>query len=374
MKKDEVEYKKSYQSIHFPLHSSLICAFSSIQVHQWFLSQRKNWVMFLVKKVFVTRKIPRKGLEKIQKVFDTTIWSSELPPRKEEIIEKASDCEGVVTLLSDPIGSDVIQHLLKLRVIAQYAVGYDNIDVAFATSKGIQVTNTPGVLTETTADLTWALIMSAARRIVEADRYVRKGHWKVAWGPELLLGSDIHGATLGIIGLGRIGSAVARRAAGFNMKILYTSRTRNETTQQTERSTGARRVDLETLLMESDIVTLHVPLNQDTKHLISKRELQMMKEGSILVNTSRGPVVDEKALFESLQSNHLSAAGLDVFQEEPIAKDNPLLELHNIVLAPHIGSASRNTRATMALMCANNLIAALSGERPPNIVNPEVLK
>ena len=309
----------------------------------------------------------------IKREFDASVWQNEMPPSKEQIIENGTDCEGIVTLLSDPISADVIERLPDLRVIAQYAAGYDNIDLKYATKRGIIVTNTPGVLTETTADLTWALIMAASRRIVEADRYVRRGHWRVAWGPELLLGSDIHGATLGIIGLGRIGSAVARRACGFNMKILYSSLTAKESDKGLQESLGAHRVDMDTLLRNSDIVTLHVPLTSETRHLIGKTELAKMKPSAILVNTSRGPVVDEEALYQALRSKRLAAAGLDVFADEPIRLDSPLLELENVVLLPHIGSASTRTRSTMAKMCAENLRVALSGARPPNVVNPEVL-
>jgi glyoxylate reductase len=327
----------------------------------------------MTQKVFVTRKIPQKGLDMIAGEFDVTIWPSEYPPSKEEIIDNAYDCEGLITLLSDPIGADMISQLPRLKVIAQYAVGYDNINVEEATQRGIMVTNTPGVLTETTADLTWSLIMSTARRIVEADQYVRGGQWNVAWGPQLLLGSDIHGSTLGIIGMGRIGQAVARRAQGFNMRILYHSRSQNEEIESVSRLVGAESTDLETLLKESDIVSVHVPLTPKTHHMIGEKELRTMKREAILVNTSRGQVVDQDALYDVLSSGHLGGAGLDVFREEPISKDSPLLELENVVLVPHIGSASRNTRATMATMCAENIIKALKGERPPNIVNPEVL-
>ncbi|MHA2352555.1 MAG: 2-hydroxyacid dehydrogenase [Candidatus Thorarchaeota archaeon] len=327
----------------------------------------------MTQKVFVTRKIPREGLDMITGMFDVTTWPSEHPPSREEIIEMAADCQGVITLLSDPIDADLIAKLPNLKVIAQYAVGYDNIDVQEATRRGIIVTNTPGVLTETTADLTWSLIMATARRIVEADRYIRKGNWNVAWGPQLLLGADIYDATLGIIGMGRIGQAVARRAQGFNMKVLYNSSSRNDSIAALEELVGAQSTSLDILLRDSDIVSLHVPLTSGTLHLIGEKELRMMKKGSILVNTSRGQVVDQDALHRALASGNLGGAGLDVFREEPIPKDSPLLGLPNVVLVPHIGSASRKTRVTMATMCAQNIIAALNGERPPNIVNPEVL-
>ncbi len=323
--------------------------------------------------VFVTRRIPDVGIDAITAEFQTIIWEQETPPSKSDIIQNAHGCNGIVTLLSDTIDADVIKSLPLLRVISQYAVGFDNIDISAATNRGIVVTNTPGVLTETTADLTWALIMSACRRIVEADRYVREGDWKVAWGPKMLLGRDIHKATLGIIGLGRIGRAVARRAAGFSMRILYYSRTRNNGTKATERETGAQRTDLKTLLKESDIVTIHVPLNEDTHDMITSDELAMMKPGAVLVNTSRGPVVDEKALYHSLKSGHLGGAGLDVFRREPVSLKNPLLQLSNVVVTPHIGSATIAARDRMAQICAENLIAALKGTTPQYVVNPEVV-
>ncbi len=324
-------------------------------------------------RVFVTREIPKSGIDKMRERVEVQVWEPETPPSKQEIIENAKNCLGLVSLLSDPIDREVIEQLPELRVIAQYAVGYDNIDVDAATRNRIIVTNTPGVLTETTADLAWTLIMAASRRLGEAERYVRSGQWKVAWGPQLLLGNDIHGATLGIIGMGRIGSAVARRAAGFNMRVIYTSRGESEITQQIEREISATRVDLETLLHESDIVSIHVPLTQETRGLIGKRELLRMKKGAVLVNTSRGAVIDEQALIQVLRSGHLSAAGLDVFEKEPIQPNNPLLELENVILVPHIGSASHATRSRMSEMVAENIISVLDGKRPPNIVNPEVL-
>ncbi len=323
-------------------------------------------------KVFVTRKIPSEGLDIIRSNFETTVWQPEVPPIRDEIVEKAKGCAGLVTLLTDPIDSVVLQSLPDLKVIAQYAVGFDNIDVEFATSRGIIVTNTPGVLTETTADLTWALIMAAARGIPQADRYVKEGKWKVGWGPMMLLGNDVYGATLGVIGMGRIGSAVAHRAKGFSMKILYADVFENETTRNVERECGASRTDLETLLRKADIVTIHVPLNPDTREMIGEKQLSMMKPGAVLVNTSRGAVVNEAALADALRSGHLCGAGLDVFNEEPLQEDSPLLKLRNVVLTPHIASASFATRARMATMCAENLTAALGRERPPNVVNPEV--
>ncbi|MHA1960418.1 MAG: 2-hydroxyacid dehydrogenase [Candidatus Thorarchaeota archaeon] len=323
--------------------------------------------------VFVTREIPDDGLEILKDRFSTTVWTQRSPPTVEQITENAVDCQGLVTLLSDRIDSDLLDSLPELRVIAQYAVGYDNIDVSAASKRGVIVTNTPGVLTETTADFTWALIMAAARRTPEADQYVRTSKWEIAWEPKMLLGKDVHGAILGVVGMGRIGEAVALRARGFSMKIIYCSRSVNDRTERVERETGAKRVGIESLLSESDIVSLHVPLTPKTTGMIGAGELAQMKPDSILINTSRGAVVDEEALADALESGAIGAAGLDVFRREPIEKDSRLLSLTNLVLAPHIGSASYATRSRMAVMCAENLTAALKGTRPPNIVNPEVL-
>ncbi|MBC7328194.1 D-glycerate dehydrogenase [bacterium] len=321
-------------------------------------------------KVFVTRIIPEAGLRLVLENCDAEVWQEETPPPREILIEKIRDCEGVLTLLSDRIDGEVMDSAPKLRVISNYAVGYDNIDVAEATKRGIMVTNTPGVLTETTADLAFALILATARRIVEADKYTRKGLWKT-WGPMLFLGRDVHGATLGIIGLGRIGQAVARRAKGFNMRILYYGLRRNE---EAERELGAEFRNLHSLLREADIVTIHTPLTEETYHMIGEKELSLMKPTAILVNTARGAVVDQKALYKALKEKRIFGAGLDVYEKEPIDKDDPLIELDNVVLLPHIGSASVETRTRMAIMAAENLIAGLRGEIPQNLVNPEVLE
>ncbi|MHA1480637.1 MAG: 2-hydroxyacid dehydrogenase [Candidatus Thorarchaeota archaeon] len=325
-------------------------------------------------RIFVTRKIPGKGLDLLKEKFDTEVWKKETPPGQKQIVELAKDAIGIVTLLSDVIDSEMIESLPKLKVISQYAVGYDNIDISTANKRGIIVTNTPGILTETTADLTWALIMATSRRIVEADTYVRKGNWKVAWGPEMLMGTDVFGATLGIIGLGRIGCAVARRAKGFSMRVIYASRSESNETKEIENYVGARRVELETLLKEADIITIHLPLTSATRNLIDDKMLRIMKKGAILINTARGPIVNEKALADALTSGHLRAAGLDVFHNEPTSSNNPLLKLQNVVVVPHIGSASISTREKMGEMCAMNLIAASEGKVPPNIINPEVMK
>ncbi len=258
-------------------------------------------------------------------------------------------------------------------MIAQYAVGYNNIDIQTATEKGILVTNTPGALTETTADLTWALILSCSRRIVESDAYVRKGKWIVAWGPELLLGVDVFKSTLGIIGMGRIGYAVARRAIGFDMRIIYHSRSETNITINAEKDLNAKRVDLDTLLSDADIISLHVPLTDETIGMIGKDELSKMKPSAILINTSRGPVLNEQDLVEALENGSIAAAGLDVFDIEPLPTISPLLELDNVIILPHIGSATTSTRTRMADMVVENLITALNGEKPPNLINIEVL-
>ncbi len=321
-------------------------------------------------KVFVTRVIPEEGLRLVLDNCDAEVWQEETPPPPEVLIEKIRDCEGVLTLLSDKIDAKVMDSAPKLRVISNYAVGYDNIDVPEATKRGIMVTNTPGVLTETTADLAFALILATARRIVEADKYTRRGIWKT-WGPMLLLGRDVYGATLGIIGFGRIGQAVARRAKGFNMRILYYDIKRDE---KGEKELGAEYRDLHSLLKEADIVTIHTPLTSQTYHMMGEKELSLMKPTAILVNTARGAVVDQRALYKVLKEKRIFGAGLDVYEKEPIDKDDPLIELDNVVLLPHIGSASVETRTKMAIIAAENLLLALRGERPHYLVNPEVLQ
>lgn len=322
-------------------------------------------------KVYVTREIPERGLNLIKKHFETEVWTEYAPPPKKTIIQKVRDIDALVSLLSDPIDAEVFDAAPKLKIVAQLAVGFDNIDVKEATKRGIYVTNTPGVLTETTADFAWALLMAVARRVVEADKYVRSGQWKVGWHPSMLLGRDIYGATLGIVGIGRIGEAVARRAKGFGMKILYYDVVRR---QDLETQLGIEYVDLDTLLQKSDFVSIHVPLMKETYHLIDERRLKLMKKTAYLINNSRGPVVDEKALYKALKEGTIAGAGLDVFEQEPLPMDSPLLKLENVVLAPHISSASYETRSRMAEMVAQNLIAFFEGKTPPNLVNMEVLK
>lgn len=322
-------------------------------------------------KVYITRELPGETLEAAKEHFEVEVWPQYRPPSKQELMREIRDADALVTLLTDKIDAEVLNAAAKLKIISQMAVGCDNIDVEEATKRGIYVTNTPGVLTETTADLAWALLMAVSRRIVEADKYVRAGRWKVAWHPCMFLGRDVYGATLGIIGAGRIGTAMARRARGFNMQILYYSRTRKSEIEEI----GAKYADLETLLKESDFVTIHVPLSQETHHMIDEEKLRLMKKTAYLINTSRGQVVDEKALYEALKRGWISGAALDVFEQEPTPMDNPLLKLKNIVTTPHIGSASYATRSRMAEMVMENLKTFFNGKAPPpNLVNPEVIK
>ena len=316
--------------------------------------------------VYITRPIP----EIAEKILKEAGCRVEKNPEdrvlsQEELIEKVRGRDAVLCLLTDRIDREVLDAAQGVRVFANYAVGYNNIDVAHAREKGIAVTNTPGVLTEATADLAWSLLMSAARKIPEADRYVREGKFK-SWGALLFLGADISGKTLGIIGPGRIGSAVARRAAGFGMRVLLYGRSGSDTSGL-ESEIGAQRTDFETLLTQSDFISLHVPLTEETRYLIGREELGRMKPGAILINTSRGPVVDEKALVQALREGPIAAAGLDVYEDEPALAEG-LIDLPNTVLLPHIGSATTETRERMAVMTAENILACLRGQTPPNAV------
>jgi glyoxylate reductase len=321
-------------------------------------------------KVYVTREIAERGLKIIKQHFDTEVWTDYAPPPKKTIIEKAKNIDALATLLSDKIDAEVFDAAPKLKIVSQLAVGFDNIDIAEATKRGIYVTNTPEVLTDTTADFAWALLMAIARRVAEADRYVRTGQWKVGWHPNMMTGRDVYGATIGIVGAGRIGYAVAKRAKGFDMKILF-----YDVIPRPEMEIlGAKKVDIDTLLKESDFVSIHVPLMKETHHLINEQKLRLMKKTAYLINNSRGPVVDEKALYKALKEDWIAGAGLDVFEQEPTPADNPLLKLDNIVVAPHISSASLETRSKMAEMVADNLVAFFEGKKPPNLVNADVMK
>lgn len=321
--------------------------------------------------VYVTRELPGKALEMIHERFDAEVWREYGPPPKHVIVEKVRNADALVPLLSDKIDAEIFNAGPNLKIIAQMAVGFDNIDVNEATKRGICVTNTPEVLTETTADFAFALMMAAARRVAEADKYVRAGQWIVGWHPSMMLGRDVNGATLGIVGAGRIGSAVARRARGFAMRILYCD---VASRPDLEKEALAKRVDLDTLLKESDYVSLHVALTKETHHLVNEERLRLMKKTAYLINTSRGPVVDEEALFRALSQGWIAGAALDVFEQEPTAFQNPLLRLNNIVVAPHISSASEQTRAKMAEMAATNVISFFEGRKPPNLINPQVLQ
>ncbi|MEM3760109.1 MAG: glyoxylate reductase [Candidatus Bathyarchaeia archaeon] len=321
-------------------------------------------------KVYVTRELPERGLKIIKEYFDTEVWPEYAPPPKKVIIEKARKVDALATLLSDKIDAEVFDAAPKLKIVAQMAVGFDNIDIPEATKRGIYVTNTPEVLTDTTADFAWALLLAVARRVVEADKYVRSGQWKVGWHPMMMQGRDVYGATLGVVGAGRIGFAVAKRATGFDMKILFY----DVVPRPEMEKLGAKKVDMDTLLRESDFVTIHVPLMKETYHLINEEKLKLMKKTAYLINNSRGPVVDEKALYHALKEGRIAGAALDVFEQEPTPMDNPLLKLDNVVVAPHISSASYETRSRMAEMVAENLVAFFEGKKPPNLVNPEVMK
>jgi glyoxylate reductase len=321
-------------------------------------------------KVYVTREIAERGLKIIKQHFDIDVWPEYAPPPKKVIIEKAKNVDALATLLSDKIDAEVFDAAPKLKIVSQLAVGFDNIDIPEATKRGIYVTNTPEVLTDTTADFAWALLMAIARRVAEADRYVRTGQWKVGWHPNMMTGRDVYGATIGIVGAGRIGYAVAQRAKGFDMKILFY----DVIPRPEMEKLGAKKVDIDTLLKESDFVSIHVPLMKETHHLMNEQKLRLMKKTAYLVNNSRGPVVDEKALYKALKEGWIAGAGLDVFEQEPTPVDNPLLKLDNIVVAPHISSASLETRSKMAEMVADNLIAFFEGKKPPNLVNVDVMK
>jgi len=319
-------------------------------------------------KVFVSRLIPQPALELLQRHVAMGLNVEDKPLSKAELISRIGDAEGLVCLLTDEIDDELMGALPSLRVISNVAVGFNNIEVAAATRRKIAVTNTPGVLDDTTADFTWTLLMATARRVVEGDRFVRAGKYQ-GWGIMLLLGYDVHDKTLGICGMGRIGKAVARRAQGFGMRTFYTDPQRLG--ENLEKELRVEFTDKETLLRESDFVSLHLPLLSDTTHYISTREFSLMKKTAHLINASRGPVVDEEALVQALRTKQIAGAALDVFEHEP--KIHPgLFELENVVLAPHIASGSFETRTRMATMAVENVISALEGKIPPNIVNPEI--
>lgn len=320
--------------------------------------------------VFVTRKLPGQGLERLRDLCEVTVFPEDRNMTKEELLEIIPGQDAVITMLANPIDSEVIGAGQKLKVIANYAVGFNNIDLAAATARGIAVVNTPDVLTAASADFAWALLLATARRVVEGDALVRAGRF-AGWAPELLLGVEVHGKTLGIVGAGRIGQAVAKRARGFAMRILYHNRTRLP--EDVERELGLEYADLDALLKEADFVSLHCPLTPETRHLIGEREFGLMKPTAVLINTARGPVVDEGALVQALREGRIYGAGLDVFENEP-ALHPGLAELPNVVLAPHIASAGRGTRLQMVDLVVSDVLAVLKGQRPRNLVNPEIWK
>ncbi|MGE5592619.1 MAG: 2-hydroxyacid dehydrogenase [Betaproteobacteria bacterium] len=323
--------------------------------------------------IYVTRRIPQPGLDLLATAFEIEVNPHDRVATREELIAGVKGKDALLCLLTDKVDAAVMDAAgPRLKVIANYAVGFNNVDVGAATVRGICVTNTPGVLTDTTADLAFALLMATARRVVEADKFMRAGKYE-GWGPMLFLGQDIHHKTLGIVGLGRIGQAVAERAAGFHMRILYTGSGRAPAPKEIESRCNAEHRELADLLRESDFISLHVPLTESTYHLISDEEFDLMKRTAILVNTSRGPVVDEKALVRALKAGKIAGAGLDVYEREPECEPE-LRELDNVVMVPHIASASVETRTKMATMAAQNAVAVVRGEIPPNLVNPEVWK
>lgn len=329
-------------------------------------AKRERW------NIFVTRHLPGDALERLAGFARVEVWDRELPPPRTHLLSRLKTVDAILTMLSDRMDAAAIASAPRLKVISNYAVGVDNIDVEAATRAGIAVGNTPGVLTNATADLAFGLLITTARRITEGDREVRAGRWRT-FGPEILLGADVHGATLGIIGWGAIGQATARRAVGFGMKILYLApRGGSRRRQDAPAPPRGTKVSLPRLLRESDFVSIHVPLTLETRHMIGARELAMMKPGAILINTARGAIVHQKALRIALKSGRLGGAGLDVTDPEPIDRNDPILKLANVVIAPHIGSASRATRERMAAMAVDNIISVMNGKRPRWCANPAV--
>lgn len=318
-------------------------------------------------KVFVTRELPPAATDRLASHCEVEVWDEFLPPDYEVILDKISGLAGLLCLLTDRIDAQLLDAAPAIKVISNLAVGYDNIDIAAASQRGIPIGNTPGVLNETTADFAFALLMATARRIPEARQYVQEGKW-LTWHPTVLSGQDVFGATLGIVGCGRIGAALMRRAQGFGMRILVNSLESADEIRQL----GGKKVSLDELLSQSDFVSLHVPLTDETHHLISEQELKQMKPTAILINTARGSVLDPQALYTALRDGEILAASLDVTEPEPIALDDPLLTLDNCLVVPHIASASVATRAKMADMAVDNVIAGLKGQPLPTCVNPEI--
>lgn len=321
-----------------------------------------------MKKIYVSAQYPGNSLDRLREKYEVLEFSGERLPTRKELLEGVRDSSAVITTVSDSVDKEFIDLLPDLKVVSNCGVGYENIDVGYATEKGVMVTNTPDVLTETTADLAWTLMLSVARRVIEADAYVREGNFR-SWHPSLLLGHNIHEKTLGVFGMGRIGTAVARRGKGFNMRVLYNSRSRNE---EAEKETGAAYADFPRLLEESDFIVITSPLNKGTRGRFGLEEFRAMKPNSIIVNIGRGPIIKEKELVTALRDGLIWGAGLDVYENEPDV-DPELLKLKNTVLLPHIGSASRETRENMFDMAVRSVELALQGKTPEHLVNPEVL-
>jgi glyoxylate reductase len=319
-------------------------------------------------KVFVTRAIPEEGLNLLRKYCEVEVSPYDRMLTKEELLEKVQGKNAVITQLTDKVDKEFFEAAKDVKIVANYAVGFDNIDLEEATKRGVYITNTPDVLTNATAELAWALLFATARRVVESDKFMRSGKFQ-GWAPMLFLGKGVTGKTLGIIGAGRIGQAFAKMAKGFDMKILYTARSPKK---EFEEETGAQYVDLDTLLKESDFVSIHVPLTPETRHLIGEKELKLMKKSAILINTGRGPVVDEKALVKALKNKDIYAAGLDVYEREPMFEEE-LAQLDNVVMLPHIGSATEEARRDMSILVAQNIIDVIEGRVPRTLVNKDVL-
>jgi len=320
-------------------------------------------------KIYIARRIPEEGLTWLRD-FESKMWQGDGPVPREVLMREAADCEGLLTMLTDRVDGALLDACPRLRVVSNFAVGYDNIDVAAATERGVLVGNTPGVLTETTADLAFALLLATARRLVEGVEFIQQGQWRT-WGPLDLLGGEVHHATLGILGMGRIGREMAKRARGFDMQILYHNRRRDEAA---EADLGVRYVEKAELLQQSDFVSVHVPLSAETRHYLKAEDFAHMKPTAILINTSRGPVVDQAALYEAVRSGQIGGAGLDVTDPEPMLVNDPLLSLPQVIIVPHVGSATRTTRGKMAEISARNLAAALKGEPMLSCVNPQAVK
>jgi lactate dehydrogenase-like 2-hydroxyacid dehydrogenase len=320
-------------------------------------------------KVLVTQKVFEEALALLGKHFEVESNQRDMTLSPAQLVKKLQGKAGAMILLTNTIDDRLLAQCPDLKIVSNIAVGFNNIDVKTCTRRGVMVTNTPGVLDDTTADFTWTLLLASARRVVESDKFFRTGNWK-GWGLMQFLGHDVHHKTLGIVGFGRIGKGVARRAKGFDMRVIYTDVQRVD--EATEREYGVMYVDKRTLLRESDFVSLHVPLFPETQHYLSDAEFALMKKTAILVNAARGPIVDEKALVRALKEGKIAGAGLDVYEKEPKC-ERALLSMKNVVLAPHTASASIETRTRMSIMAAGNIVAGLSGQRPPNLVNPEVL-